>query len=666
MNLSSSPLARGLSAAAGALLLTLAAGGSAQAADRGAQLRADRPGAEQALQRAQTLARGRGVRDGRELTPALTTLAARLPALSPADRAAAEELLARPTDPNQAGQPGGPYTVADEQARSSHYCYHWVTSTADAPALADSDDDGIPDYIVELADAFETVYATENEDLAWRAPKSDGVRGGCDWDAKQGLTDVYVKDIGRLGLYGYAAPDPDQPDGGNSRYAYLVMDDDYSPAEFPGYESDQLAPLKVTAAHEYNHVLQDNYDVWQDKWMFEATATWMEEKVYPDIDDYHQYLTGWSQLSTMPITLHDARKEYGSAIFNRWLDDGYGEEIVRRAWERSAALGSFAPGAYDAAIREAHGPGFSSELVDLAASSAEWQTSNSGVHEGATFPAMKRIAVKLPHDGSTVSGKLDHTGFALFDVALSSAPKLKLTGGLPAGVAGGIALVGHQGDSLSKVLGVQPDGGQTSVTIDNPGRFDRITAVVVNADFATSGWNGQDWNWAHDQQAISLSVSEVSGGTPGPGSGNPGGGTPGTGNAGGGGGQPAGGGQTPPGGGSTVVEVRLSKGALPRLKKASVLTISATANLAGSFSARATVDAKTARALRLGRKAIAVGKGKATLAAAGTAKLKVALTAKARARLKRTRKAVVVTVTVTFRPASAARYTRNLKLRLKP
>jgi len=182
-----------------------------------------------------------------------------------------------------------------------------------------------------------------------------------------------------------------------------------------------------------------------------------------------------------------------------------------------------------------------------------------------------------------------------------------------------------------------------------------------------SGWNGQDWNWSHDQQAISLSVSEVSGGTPGHGTG----GTPGhgTGSSGGAAQQPTGGGQSTPitaGGGSSLVSVRLLKGALPRLKKASVLTISATANLAGSFSARATVDAKTAKALRLGRKSIAVGTGKATLAAAGTAKLKVKLTAKARARLKRARKAVAVTVTVTFRPASAAPYTRNLKLRLKP
>src|SRR3954451_4480379 len=161
----------------------------------------------------------------------------------------------------------------------------------------------------------------------------------------------------------------------------------------------------------------------QDISMFESIPTWMEEKVYPDIDDYHPYIGPWSQLSSMPITKADSSKMYGSAVFNRWLDDGYGENIVRRAWERSATLNSFAPGAYDAAIREANGPGFSYELMALAAASAKWQTSYSDVHEGASFPEMKRIPVKLPHDGSTIAGKLDHTGYALFDVQLSNAPK---------------------------------------------------------------------------------------------------------------------------------------------------------------------------------------------------------------------------------------------------
>ena len=57
------------------------------------------------------------------------------------------------------------------------------------------------------------------------------------------------------------------------------MDNDYDADEFPNY-TDPLAPMQVTAAHEYNHVLQYGYDALQDTWMFESTATWAEDKVF--------------------------------------------------------------------------------------------------------------------------------------------------------------------------------------------------------------------------------------------------------------------------------------------------------------------------------------------------------------------------------------------------
>jgi hypothetical protein len=286
---------------------------------------------------------------------------------------------------------------------------------------------------------------------------------------------------------------------------------------------------------------------------------------------------------------------------------------------------------------------------------------------------MSRIPVKLPHDGSTIQGKLDHTGYALFDVELSDAPALKLSGGLPPGVAGGIALLGRNEDKLWKDLGgVQPQGGHTSVTLPDPGRFDRITAVVVNASYDTNGWNGSDWNWTEDQQPIELTVSEVTGGggeAPGGGEQTPGGGeqTPG------GGGQTPGGTHQTPGGDRPPVIidqiaplVRVTPGVAPRLRKASALKLSANASTGGRFSARATVDARTAKALGLGRKAATVGSGAATLASGGTAKLTVKLTGKARARLKKARKAVTVTVKVSFAPSAGAPTTTTLKVRLKP
>ena len=68
---------------------------------------------------------------------------------------------------------------------------------------------------------------------------------------------MYVKDIGDF-AYGYVAPDPAQPPGGpaGTSHAFLVMDDDYSAAQFPKYGGDPEEPPRVTAAHEYNHVLQ--------------------------------------------------------------------------------------------------------------------------------------------------------------------------------------------------------------------------------------------------------------------------------------------------------------------------------------------------------------------------------------------------------------------------
>ncbi len=660
MTLDSSPLLRRLPVVVGALLVGLLATSPAQAAPE----RADRASAERALRQATTLAGGAGVRDGRELTPALASLYGRASALAAGDREAAEQLLARPTD-DTPGQPGGPYSVPATEAWSDHFCFHWVESGQDAPPGADEDPTTIPDHIYDVAAVFEGVYKRENgEELAgglgWREPISDDALGAC--GDELGLTDIYLKDLGKLGLYGYAAPDAGQDT--QNPYAFMVMDDDY--AEY-GYD-DPMEPLKVTAAHEYNHVLQFAYDVLQDKWMFESTATWMEEKVYPAIDDYFQYIDSWSQLTGMPITRFNRQqgdKVYGSAVFNRWLDDSYDESVVRRAWELSFNQDSFAPGAYDKAIREYHGPGFSYELANFAASTAEWKAPGAGVHDGAAFPDVKRAGVQLPTDGSVVTGKLDHTAYVLFDVAKTNAPKLQLTGALPAGTAGAVMLVGRDGDEVWKTTdGVIPQGGKVTVTLDDPGRYERITAVVVNGSYDKAGWNGTDWNWTRDQQPVSVAATAVTGG---------GGGVPtqpyrpgGGGSTTSGGGRAPSGGGAPAGGGAPTTLLQLELGAAPRLAKAKVLTLTAGSGTAGTFTATATVDAATAKRLGLGRKPAKVGAGRLAVTAGGSGTLKVGLTAKARARLKRAKKPVTIAVRITFKGADGRTTSRTAKLRLKP
>ena len=97
--------------------------------------------------------------------------------------------------------------------------------------------------------------------------------------------DVYLANLGPLGLYGYCAPE-DGLAGQLNRYtAYCVLDDDYT-----GFPLGPFPSLQVTAAHEFFHAIQFNYDTFEDRWLMEATATWMEERYADAVDDNRQYI----------------------------------------------------------------------------------------------------------------------------------------------------------------------------------------------------------------------------------------------------------------------------------------------------------------------------------------------------------------------------------------
>src|SRR3954447_20728678 len=130
--------------------------------------------AKAALRKATAVSHGRGVERGFELTPLLKQVALKLPQLSGRDRWRATKLLARPTA--SGGSPGEPpYSVPEHSPPycTAHFCVHWVTATQDAPPLADSDHDGVPNYVETTASVFEHVHQVENDQLGWIEPKSD-------------------------------------------------------------------------------------------------------------------------------------------------------------------------------------------------------------------------------------------------------------------------------------------------------------------------------------------------------------------------------------------------------------------------------------------------------------------------------------------------------------
>ena len=104
--------------------------------------------------------------------------------------------------------------------------------------------------------------------------------------------DVYLADVGALGLSGYVATDDPHADDDSYQYrdysAYVVVDNDFSVAQLGA--SGGSGGLRATAAHEFFHAVQFAYDSSEDAWLTEGTAVWMEDQVADDVNANRRWL----------------------------------------------------------------------------------------------------------------------------------------------------------------------------------------------------------------------------------------------------------------------------------------------------------------------------------------------------------------------------------------
>ena len=327
--------------------------------------------AEYALHRARSLFRLGEVRDEfgdvarsdpHAATLILRDLFARVSSLDGAERAEAEAILARP---NQGGPDDGylEYNSPDTTIDTTNFRIHYVTSGQHAAT---------PAYAQTIADIMEEVWAREVTTLGWRPPVSDA-----GWNPNGGNAkfDVYLGDVGADSLYGYCQPDEGQPMG-QELHSYCVLDDDFSVGQFPG--TNGIDAAKVTAAHEFNHAIQFAYDYTDDFWMLEATATWMEDMVYPTIKDNLQYLRSSSISSPQtPADTHSfSGFQYGQFVWMRYLHERFGDTAVRTVWDNTTLADAYSLTAIEA-LTMSQGSDFASSFAEFAA----WNTKPSRFYD---------------------------------------------------------------------------------------------------------------------------------------------------------------------------------------------------------------------------------------------------------------------------------------------
>jgi hypothetical protein len=229
-----------------------------------------------------------------------------------------------------------------------HFRIHYtLTGEHAAPAL-DADGNGVPDFVEEVALALEWSWHVEVRVLGWAAPPPDGLVGGDD------RYDVYLENIYEEGISGYvdggyedtfAGDNPNSPqEETDASFSYMSLDNDFAENDewgVPGISA--LDAMRATAAHELNHAIQFGYDGQEPAdWLWEATATWIEELVYDEINDPDYYLAavygspGTCQLAEGAEGADEELHWYGMWIFLRYISERHGDATVRAIWEYAA------------------------------------------------------------------------------------------------------------------------------------------------------------------------------------------------------------------------------------------------------------------------------------------------------------------------------------------
>ena len=233
----------------------------------------------------------------------------------------------------------------DQYFDNGIFRFHFTTTGRNAVNTTDDNNDGIPNYIDSVSVVFNIISNGIHKGQGYLMPPSDDFytsnrdKGGSEH------YDIYIRNISSR-YYGYTQPEEfAQGKGDNERSktvveknaftSYMVIRNNYINFPLP-----ELENIKVTVAHEYFHAIQFGYDGWEMPWLLEASAVWMEEEMYDDINDCYQYMSDWFNQPHKSLD-EDGYHWYGSFIFFEYIAQHMGgAETIRRLFNESVQSNS--------------------------------------------------------------------------------------------------------------------------------------------------------------------------------------------------------------------------------------------------------------------------------------------------------------------------------------
>lgn len=398
---------------------------------------------------------------------------------------------------------------------SGHFKVHYTASGNDAPHLNDYTINGVlyhginyytglgltsaADWASTVAATFENVYSYYGAQGYRLAPtKTTGAP-----------YDIYLLDLAPQGFYGVTNSDQPAPSAAspNAFTSWMELDNDFTDQIFKPSTYSPLQSLQITAAHEYHHAVQYGYTYYFDIWYAEATSTWMEDELYDGVNQLYSYIPAWFDQSRLSLDISESITTgggYGRWIFNRYLSEMHGPEVIRGAWEKVAGIASsggsdipMAPVLDSLLSSTTYGSSLSADFFGFTRRvyNREWLSHAgdvSSIHPYTPFASYSAFPVDA-NTSPVPAVILPHYSFAYYRfVPSSGAP-----GGLPITITGtsGIkaTVFRKNGSSITEF----PFDRVNGVTITVPG-FNTSTEVVLlianptasdnhRANFSTNG-----------------------------------------------------------------------------------------------------------------------------------------------------------------------------------
>ncbi|RKU08513.1 hypothetical protein C6502_14980 [Candidatus Poribacteria bacterium] len=247
------------------------------------------------------------------------------------------------------GQPGSPYGSINlpKKFDTAHFRFHYTTVGPHAPPLEDVNPmNGVPDYVDLCAEAHERSFHVEVNLMGFKKPLDDF------WVAENGGNhkyDVYLFEFPALGFT--------TTDWYNGRVLPTVTT--FGPyfainSRLHDYYGKLRGNrfIETTTAHEFLHGIQFAYNAFMPGWFMEASATWIESKVYdgglsedrddipdPDeigesnaYDDYPQQLGIFLDQPDIALDSRVGLHEYAAVIWVFYMAERFDVDIVRQIY----------------------------------------------------------------------------------------------------------------------------------------------------------------------------------------------------------------------------------------------------------------------------------------------------------------------------------------------